>query len=222
MSAIKSVISVISDRYEVHDDWEKYNPFETLINIMLSQSTHWRNVDAAMENFIREFKEIDDVARAEIAEIEKVIRPAGFHRVRAIRISKLARSLQRNYSGYLEEIMHLPYSEAKDKLIALEGIGPKTADVFLMAVRGEKVLPIDVHIFRVMKRIGVANNSDGYESLRAKLENEVLPDDRARVHLALINFGRQVCKSQKPKCDICPIKEECKRENGLDQEGNFI
>jgi len=217
MSEIRNIASVISGQYEVDGGWGKYSPFEVLVNIMLSQSTHWRNVDAAMAKFVLKFKGVDDVTRADIAEIEEAIRPAGFYRVRAARISKLARSLQENHGGRLEEITGLPYAEAKKELTSLEGIGPKTADVFLMAVKGERVLPIDVHIFRIMKRLGVANNRDDYESLRAKLEKEIPPNERARAHLALIEFGRQVCKSQKPGCEECPIREHCREDNKQDR-----
>ena len=217
MSEIRNIASVISGQYESDDGWGKYAPFEVLVNIMLSQSTHWRNVDAAMERFVRKFRGIDDVARADLAEIEKAIRPAGFYRVRAARISRLARSLQKNHGGRLEGITELPYAEAKKELTSLEGIGPKTADVFLMAVRGERVLPVDVHIFRIMKRLGVAKGGDGYESLRAKLEKEIPPGERARVHLALIEFGRQVCKSQNPRCEECPIRKHCREGDKTDR-----
>ena len=103
----------------------------------------------------------------------------------------------------------LPYDEAKKKLITIKGIGPKTADVFLMAIKGEQVLPIDVHIFRIMKRLKIASERDDYESLRAKLESEIPPAQRTKTHLILIEFGRRICRSQNPKCEECPIKRYC-------------
>ena len=129
--------------------------------------------------------------------------------MRAARILNIAQSLVEGYGGCFDGIINLPYDEAKKELTSIEGIGPKTADVFLMAVKGEQVLPIDVHIFRIMKRLKIANEKDDYESLRAKLEAEIPPDERMKTHLILIEFGRQICKSQNPKCQECPIREYC-------------
>jgi len=78
------------------------------------------------------------------------------------------------------------------KLTSIKGIGPKTADVFLMAIKGERVLPVDVHIFRIMKRLGIAGERDDYESLRAKLESDIPQEERMKAHLILIEFGRQM------------------------------
>ena len=85
----------------------------------------------------------------------------------------------------------LPYDKAKKKLITIKGIGPKTADVFLMAIKGEQVLPIDVHIFRIMKRLKIASERDDYESLRGKLESEIPPAKRTKTHQILIEFGSE-------------------------------
>ncbi|RLE75507.1 MAG: hypothetical protein DRZ80_02680, partial [Thermoprotei archaeon] len=117
--------------------------------------------------------------------------------------------LVEKYDGNLNKILNLPYDEAKKKLTSLKGIGPKTADVFLMIVKGEQVLPIDVHIFRIMKRLGIAGERDDYESLRAKLESEIPPKQRTKTHLILIEFGRRICRPQNPKCEECPIKRYC-------------
>ncbi|MCW7077803.1 MAG: endonuclease III domain-containing protein [Canidatus Methanoxibalbensis ujae] len=112
-------------------------------------------------------------------EIEKVIKPAGLYRIRARRIKNIAEDLVEKYDGKIK-ILKLPYDEVKKKLTSIKGIGPKTADVFLMAIKGEQVLPIDVHIFRIMKRLGIAGERDNYESLRAKLESEIPPKQRTK------------------------------------------
>jgi len=131
------------------------------------------------------------------------------YRIRARRIKNIARDLVEKYDGKLNKISNLPYDEAKKKLTSIKGIGPKTADVFLMAIKKERVLPVDVHIFRIMRRLGIADERDDYESLRAKLESEIAPEQRTKAHLILIEFGRRVCGSQNPKCEECPIKRYC-------------
>ncbi|KAA0008646.1 MAG: endonuclease III, partial [Thermoplasmata archaeon] len=172
--------------------------------------TYWKNVRTATERFAERFNGIEDVAKANVKEIEKVIKPAGLYKVRARRIKNIARDLIEKYDGKLDKILNLPYDEAKKKLTSIKGIGPKTADVFLMAIKGEQVLPIDVHIFRIMKRLGIATERDSYENLKAKLEAEIPPVQRMKAHLILIEFGRRICRSRNPKCEECPIKRYCK------------
>ena len=207
---LQKIVQILSEKYEINEWWKRYTPFETLVSIILSQRTYWKNVRTATERFAERFNGIEDVAKANVKEIEKVIKPAGLYKVRARRIKNIAEDLVEKYDGKLDEILNLPYNEAKKKLITIKGIGPKTADVFLMAIKGEQVLPIDVHIFRIMKRLGIATEIDDYESLRAKLESEIPPVQRMKAHLILIEFGRRICRSRNPKCEECPIKRYCR------------
>lgn len=180
-----------------------------MVSIILSQRAYWKNVKTATERFGEKFNGIEDVAKASVKEIVEAIKPAGLYRMKAPRIKNIARELVEKYDGKLDKILNLSYDEARKKLTSIKGIGPKTADVFLMAINGEQVLPIDVHIFRIMKRLGIADGKDTYERLRAKLETEILPNQRTKSHLILIEFGRQVCRTQNPKCEYCPIKGYC-------------
>lgn len=207
---LQKIVQILSEKYEINEWWKRYTPFETLVSIILSQRTYWKNVRTATERFAERFNGIEDVAKANVKEIEKVIKPAGLYKVRARRIKNIAEDLVEKYDGKLDEILNLPYNEAKKKLITIKGIGPKTADVFLMAIKGEQVLPIDVHIFRIMKRLGIADERDSYEILKAILEAEIPPVQRMKAHLILIEFGRRICRSRNPKCEECPIKRYCR------------
>ena len=207
---LQKIVKILSEKYEINEWWERYTPFETLVGVILSQRTYWKNVKTAIERFAERFNRIEDVAEANVKEIEEVIKPAGLYKVRARRIKNIARDLIEKYDGNLNKILDLPRDEAKKKLIAIEGIGPKTADVLLMAIKGEHVLPVDVHIFRIMRRLGIANEKDDYESLRGKLESEIPPAQRTKTHLILIEFGRRICRARNPKCEECPIKGYCK------------
>jgi len=207
---LQKIVQILSEKYEINEWWKRYTPFETLVSIILSQRTYWKNVRTATERFAERFNGIEDVAKANVKEIEKVIKPAGLYKVRARRIKNIAEDLVEKYDGKLDEILNLPYNEAKKKLITIKGIGPKTADVFLMAIKGEQVLPIDVHIFRIMKRLGIADERDSYENLKAILEAEIPPVQRMKAHLILIEFGRRICRSRNPKCEECPIKRYCR------------
>ncbi|OYT67821.1 MAG: hypothetical protein B6U65_02020 [Candidatus Wolframiiraptor sp. EX4484-121] len=203
------IIKTISDMYEIDlERFRRRKPFELLVAVILSQRTSRENVRKAMERFTRRFNDVEDVANARLREIEDAIRPAGIWRMKAIRIRKMARQLLK-LEGGLDSILKKPYPEAKKILSSMEGIGPKTADVFLMAARDEPVLPIDTHIFRIMRRLGVADERDDYESLRLKLETATPPALRMKAHLALIEFGRNICRARNPRCLQCPLAEIC-------------
>ena len=203
---LQKIVGILSKKYEINEWWMEYTPFETLVSIILSQRTYWKNVKIATERFDERFNGVEDVARASVKEIEEVIKPAGLYRVRARRIKNIAEDLVEKYDGKTDKILNLPYDDARKKLAPIKGIGPKTADVFLMAIKGERVLPVDVHIFRIMKRLGIAGERDDYESLRTKLESDIPPEERMKAHLILIEFGRQICSAQNPKCEECPIR----------------
>lgn len=183
------------------------DPFKALIAIVLSQRTSRENVEAALEEFEKRFNDISEVARADVAEIGEAIRRAGLWRQKAPRIKMIAQQLLE--IGGLEKILALSYEEARNRLLSMKGIGPKTADVFLMFARGDPVFPVDTHISRIMRRLGVAGEKEGYESLKRKLESVTPPDKRMQAHIALIEFGRTICRAISPKCGSCFLRDIC-------------
>lgn len=184
------------------------NPFHALVAIILSQKTSTRNVRAVMEKFRARFNDAKAVASASLRSIQGVIKPAGLWRMKAPRIKLIARQIVDKKID-LEKVLSMPYHDARKVLSSLKGVGPKTADVFLMFARNEQILPIDTHIFRVMRRLGIASERDDYESLKSKLESAVKPEKRILAHLALIEFGRRICIARNPRCSQCPFSEIC-------------
>jgi len=133
---LQKIVKILSEKYEINEWWERYTPFETLVSIILSQRTYWKNVKTATERFAERFNGVVDVTKADVKEIEKVIKPAGLYRVRARRIKNIAEDLVEKYDGKLDKILNLPYDEAKKRLITIKGIGPKTADVLFNGGQG--------------------------------------------------------------------------------------
>ena len=113
---LQKIVQILSEKYEINEWWEGYTLFETLVSVILSQRTYWKNVKTATERFAERFNCIEDVAKANVKEIEQVIKPAGLYRVRARRIKNIAKDLVEKYDGNLNKILNLPYEEAKKKL----------------------------------------------------------------------------------------------------------
>jgi endonuclease-3 len=93
--------------------------------------------------------------------------------------------------------------------MTLPGVGPKTADILLAFVAKNPVIPVDTHIARVSKRLGIARPKANYEDARNSLEALIPPRERVRVHLSIIAFGRKVCRAPRPRCAICPVNRSC-------------
>ncbi|MEM0217827.1 MAG: endonuclease III [Candidatus Nezhaarchaeales archaeon] len=189
------------------------NPFELLISTIISQNTNWKNVEKAIANMKnRGLLSTDSILKADVSEIEDALKVAGLYRVKARRIKEIAEKL-RSWSMSLEEILAMRFEYARSKLMELPAVGYKTADVMLAFKANAPVIPIDTHIERIVKRLGLVDEGAGYEDVRAILESFVSPNERALFHLALIKFGREVCKARRPNCHKCPLNDVCKSSN---------
>ena len=205
MGKIGAAVEIVTMLYGMKKP-ELKSLLELLIAIILSQKTNWKNVNIAIENIRRKIGPPELLAKASICQIMDAIKPAGLYRNKAPILKNIASTFTEKK---LIEILSMSYPEAKKALMQVRGIGPKTADVFLMFARNEPVLPVDTHIARIMHRLGAADQKDEYEEIRARLEAEVPPEKRLEAHLALIRFGREVCTARNPKCEQCPIQHLC-------------
>jgi len=184
--------------------------FETLIGTILSQNTNDVNRDTAM-NALRSRFEITPQAlsRAPIDELTECIRPAGLYRVKAPRIKEVSRIILDRFGGDLDSVLKKKPNEARSILMEFPGVGYKTADILLAFVTGYATIPVDTHVMRVSKRLGIVRRDAGYEETRLALETLVPAPERMRMHLSLIRFGREICKAPIPLCPKCLVNRTC-------------
>ena len=114
----------------------------------------------------------------------------------------------------LSFLAEMPLDEAKAWLRRLDGVGPKTAAIILCFSLGMPAMPVDTHIFRVSRRLGLIGPKVNADQAHDILEPMVEPEDVFAFHLYLINHGRQVCKAQRPRCGECVIAEGCPSRPG--------
>jgi len=207
---LSRALAIIERSYRSRPWSRGMDSFEVLVGTVLSQNTNDRNSMLAFRRLQRRFKIRPEVlAKAKERDIAACIRPAGLYNMKAPRIKRIAQELLEKYNGKLDDILRMPRVEARTKLLELPGVGFKTADVLLSFVAGREVLPVDTHIARIAKRIGVVGNKAEYEEIRIALESLVSSEKRGRTHLALIKFGRTICRARKPLCPRCPILRLC-------------
>lgn len=188
----------------------KQKPFETLIITIISQNTSDRNTEKAFKRLSSAFSITPEVlAKAETAKIEECLKIAGLYRNKAKVIQEVSRVILEKYGGSLNPILALPFEEARKSLMQLPGIGPKTADVLLLFSANKPTIPVDTHVNRVSKRLGLAPADGGYEDVRNSLQSLYKPEDYLAVHILLILLGRKYCRARNPLCDQCPVRDFC-------------
>ncbi len=192
-----------------------HDPFQSLVGTILSQNTSGSNRESAFRNLekavgINPYK----IDKAPESQIKEAIKSAGMYNQRTKTLKRISRIIIENYDGNLKPLFDLPFNEARDRLMELPGVGPKTADVALMFAADRNVIPVDTHIKRISKRLELVPEKANYEAIRSALQDAATPDRFLGVHLSLIKFGREICTARNPKhaeClmnDICPFYEK--------------
>ncbi|MCX7844457.1 MAG: endonuclease III [Candidatus Bipolaricaulota bacterium] len=184
-----------------------FEPLELLIRTILSQNTSDRNRDRAYAALRARFPRWEDLLSASEAEVAAAIRPAGLYRQRARRLREVLRRIQEAQGELsLAFLGRLPPDEAEAWLLSLPGVGKKTAYIVLLFAFGHERFPVDTHIARVARRVGLwAGRGDPHAALAP-----FVPRGRAYpLHLNLIRLGREVCRPRAPRCPQCPLRDLC-------------
>ncbi len=188
----------------------KRKPFQTLIRTVLSQATNDRNRDRAYKNLSEKY-EISPkaLATANVREMESAIRVGGLYRNKSRKIKQLSKVILESFNGSLDFLYTEPLEKARAMLMSVPGVGPKTADVVLLFSGGKPTVPVDTHVNRVSRRLGLAPLRGNYEEIRRSLESLYSPKDYLAIHLLLITLGRANCRARSPLHESCPVKSLC-------------
>lgn len=208
-----SLFELLEEAYGDRRPWppdEFRDPFENLVLTVLSQNTNDKNSMRAYRALSKRFRITPKaLVRADVNDIRDAIRPGGLYNLKARRIKELAGIVLERFDGDLGKVIRLPQKEAREKLLELPGVGNKTADVLLAFCGKGDVVPIDTHLNRVTKRLGLVPLKAGYAEVQEAL-NKVIPvGKRLRAHVLLIMLGRKYCKARGPRCHDCPVVNVC-------------
>ena len=202
------ITSRLLDRYgEI--ETTRSDPLEELITTILSQNTNDTNRDRAYRSLIERFKTLEGVKDAPVEEIAEAIKIGGLHNQKSIRIKNVLERIARERGSLdISFLADLPLEQAMDWLLSFPGVGRKTAGIVMLFSFDKPYFPVDTHIGRVTRRLGlVGQKEDPHRRM-----NELLPQDpklMRRLHLQLIRLGREVCHPRNPDCANCPLSEYC-------------
>ena len=176
------------------------SPFELLVATMLSAQCTDKQVNKCTDVLFPLYNTAEAFAALDFDTLEPYIKSCGFYRMKGLHILETSRILMRRYGGEVPK--------TREELTALPGVGRKTANVVLSNAFGVPAIAVDTHVFRVANRIGLTEAKD-VEHTEQQLMQNIPEKDWGAAHHWLIYHGRQVCAAQRPKCEICPLKEIC-------------
>jgi len=186
------------------------DPLSELIATILSQNTSDLNSHRAFRNLKERFPAWEEAQKASQEEIAEAIKIGGLFNEKARRIKALLEEIHQQEGGLdLSFLVKMDSDRAQKYLLQFKGVGPKTAACVLLFSLGRSSMPVDTHILRVSKRIGLVPQSANALQAQAVLEGITPPRLVYPLHLSLIEHGRRACKARLPLCTRCILRVEC-------------
>ena len=183
------------------------DPLGELVLTVLSQSTNDRNRDVAYLRLRAALPTWEGVRRAPLADVEAAIQPGGLHRQKSVRIQAILRELGDPPS--LDHLAGLSVDAARAELLALPGVGRKTAACVLLFAFGMADVPVDTHVSRVGTRLGLFRPGAPFEELHDDLLALTPRGQHQELHVNFLRHGRRLCHARAPECESCPLARGC-------------
>jgi len=190
-------------------------PVDELVSTILSQNTNDVNRDKAFDTLKARFPTWEAVMDADSDPVIEAVRIAGLANQKGPRIQQALRDIRQQTGGSLDLafLRDYPVEEARNWLMAIKGVGPKTAAIVLLFSMGIPAFPVDTHIYRVTGRLGLRPMKLNREQTHVYLEERIPPEYFYDLHLNIIRLGREVCGARKWHCDRCPVESLCSFDN---------
>jgi len=186
------------------------NPLDELILTILSQNTSDINSRRAFQVLRQVMPTWEEVHRAPVRQVTKAIDSGGLANLKAIRIKLVLDRIYREQKQFdLSFLRDLSVEEVKAYLSRFKGIGPKTIACLLLFSLGKPAFPVDTHVHRVSRRLGLVDDKSSPDKTQVLLEAMVPPDLFYPMHMNLIQHGRKTCKASAPLCHNCPLVKLC-------------
>jgi endonuclease III len=207
---VRAILGRLRTRYGELEPPRRADPLDELILTVLSQHTSDLNAERAFEQLRAAFPTWQGVVDAPTTAVADAIRSGGLADSKSPRIQAILREVRDREGAFdLARLRAMSDADARAYLRSLPGVGPKTAAVVLSFALGRDAIPVDTHVHRVSKRLGLVPPNVSAERAD-RLLHDLVPDGlRTQLHVALIRLGREICKAPTPRCRQCPLKDLC-------------
>jgi endonuclease-3 related protein len=189
--------------------WPADSPFEVMIGAILTQNTNWANVEKAITN-LKTNKLLNPQKLYSItdARLAKLIRPAGYYNIKAKRIKNFLSFFVKIHKGDIKRLSGMPIEKLRKELLAINGIGPETADSIILYALEKPAFVVDAYTKRILLRHKMLKSRATYEEIQNLFRNSFKKDVKLfnEYHALLVRTGKDFCLKSKPKCQICPLK----------------
>lgn len=189
--------------------WPGETPLEVAVGAVLTQNTAWANVEKAIANLkAAGLLDARKLVQVPLARLAALIKPAGYYNIKARRLQALLKMMVRDFGGDFARLAEMP--DARDRLLAVKGIGPETADSILLYAAGVPTFVVDAYTRRVLVRHGVADRDATYDDLKELFERHLPRDARMfnQYHALFVRVGKERCRRRRPLCAGCPLESE--------------
>lgn len=209
MPNLRGYIDLLLSHFGPQHWWPAESPFEVMVGAVLTQNTAWGNVERAIAN-LKAAGLLEPPALAAVSEerLRDLIRPAGYFRQKARKLSALLEWFVGNYGGSIEKLRKQSQEQLREELLEIWGIGPETADSILCYALGFPVFVVDEYTTRVLSRHGLIPSGAGYDTVQ-ELAYEQLPRDTEylnEAHALFVAVGKNFCRPRTPQCIPCPLR----------------
>ena len=210
---IRRYYSALTAAYGPLHWWPARTRFEVIVGAFLTQNTAWRNVEQALANLRRAGAlNLAGIRHSKLQDLQTLIRPAGFFRQKARRLKTFVEFLDRNYQGSLQRMFARPTPQLREQLLALNGVGPETADSILLYAGKHPVFVVDNYARRILERHRLMPQGAAYDEVRKLFEKSLSTNsDSSRVatfnqaHALIVQVGKHHCRKE-AKCTGCPLE----------------
>jgi len=180
---------------------EDGDPYKILIGTILSARTRDETTTQVIKMLFSEFKNPDELSRADLKDIKKLIQKIGFYNVKATRIKEVSKILVEKYNSKVPSNL--------EDLLTFPGVGRKTANCVLVYGFRKPAIPVDIHVHRISNRIGIVNTKKPEET-EIDLQKTIDMRYWIGVNETFVTFGQNICLPIKPKCNLCHLTKICK------------
>jgi len=189
---------------------KKQKVVDLFVKTILSQNTNDRNRDRAYKNLREKFRRWEEVLSAPLSRIESAIKPAGLSKQKSKTIKRLLKKIYERWKSFEidRHVCMMEKEEFENFFLSIKGIGVKTVNVVWAFGCGKSAFPVDTHIYRISKRLGLIPEKASREKAHEIL-GSIFRKDPISIHLQMIEFGRKICRARNPLCKECALKSVC-------------